>query len=93
MRQRFKPHTLSHFKYFNYFHYFHNAHTGFSMTLFAMFRCFDCLYAIPLILATGMVYSASRHEEIHEVFRNGLRLSEWIAGFMFLTFLIMIFLF
>lgn len=63
------------------------------MTLFAMFRCFDCMYAIPMILATGMVYSASRHENFREVLRNGLRISGWIAGFMLAAFAVMLFLF
>lgn len=63
------------------------------MMLFAFLRMFDCLYAIPLILATGMVYSASRHEDIHDVLRYGLRLSGWILGFMLLILILMLFLF
>ncbi len=63
------------------------------MAFFAFLRMFDCLYAIPLILATGMVYSASRHEDIRDVLRQGLRLSGWILGFMLLAFILMLFLF
>lgn len=65
----------------------------FFMTLFAFWRIFDCLYAIPLILATGMVYSASRHEDIHDVLRHGLRLSGWIFGFMLMVLVVMMILF
>lgn len=63
------------------------------MTLFAFLRFFDCLYAVPLILATGMVYSASRHENFHEVLHHGLRISAWIGGFMLVTLFVMLLLF
>lgn len=63
------------------------------MELFAALRMFDCLYAVPLILATGMVYSASRHENFQEVIHGGLRLSAWIAGFLLAILFLMILIF
>ncbi|MDO4628326.1 MAG: hypothetical protein Q4C70_04015 [Planctomycetia bacterium] len=63
------------------------------MELFAFLRCLDCLYAIPLALATGMVYAASRYENIQEVLRNGLRIAVYIGGFLLVVLFLMLFLF
>ncbi|MBE6426578.1 MAG: hypothetical protein IJD43_05860 [Thermoguttaceae bacterium] len=63
------------------------------MLFFAFLRLFDCLYAIPMILATGLVYAASRNENTQEIFAQGLRLSAWIAGFMLLGLVLMLVLF
>ncbi|MBO5438103.1 MAG: hypothetical protein J6A23_10615 [Thermoguttaceae bacterium] len=63
------------------------------MLFFAFLRIFDCLYAIPMILATSLVYAASRHENTQEIFSQGLRLSAWLAGFMLLGLVLMVVIF
>jgi hypothetical protein len=39
-------------------------------------------YALPLIVAISLVYSATRHEAMHSILSHSLRLGFMITGFM-----------
>ena len=49
----------------------------------------DFAYAVLLILAISFVYAASRTEPMKDVLVNGLKLSGWFMGVLFVIFLIM----
>jgi len=46
-------------------------------------------YALPLIIAVSLVYSATRHEKVRPLLRHALRVGLWIAGFMLVLFLLL----
>lgn len=46
-------------------------------------------YALPLIVSISLVYGATRHELIKPILHNALRAGTWVAGFMFIIFLIL----
>jgi hypothetical protein len=42
----------------------------------------DLWFAVPLIVAVGLVYAGTRHEASHEILRHAVRVWVWMAGFM-----------
>ena len=46
-------------------------------------------YALPLIAAISLVYGATRHEYIMPILRHSLRAASWVAGFMFVIFVVL----
>ena len=46
-------------------------------------------YAVPLIIAVSLVYSATRHEEMAPIFTHAVRIGIWIVGFMAVIFVIL----
>lgn len=55
----------------------------------AAFGSVDLWYAIPLIVAVSLVYSATRHEQPMPIMVQSLRTGVWIAGFMAVVFAIL----
>ena len=47
-------------------------------------------YALPLIVAISLVYSATRHEEMGPILRRALSFAGWIVGFMLVIFVILV---
>ncbi len=45
-------------------------------------------YSIPLIIVVSLVYGATRHEYLKEIFQNALRSAIWVVGFMTMIFVI-----
>lgn len=43
-------------------------------------------YAIPLIVVVSLVYGATRHEHLREIFIHAFRSAVWVVGFMALIF-------
>lgn len=46
-------------------------------------------YAIPLIVAVSLVYSATRHEEMGPILHHAVRVGVWILGFMAIVFAVL----
>jgi uncharacterized membrane protein len=49
----------------------------------------DMWYALPLIVAVSLVYSATRHEQMQPILSGAARFGIWIAGFMAVAFVIL----
>jgi uncharacterized membrane protein len=49
----------------------------------------DMWYALPLIVAVSLIYSATRHEQMRDIINGALRTGIWISGFMLALFLIL----
>lgn len=49
-------------------------------------------YAVPLIIAVSLVYAATRHEDMREIFPHALRFGMWIVVGMGVLFVILWFL-
>jgi len=49
----------------------------------------DMWYALPLIVAVSLVYSATRNELMRDIIHGAIRTGTWIAGFMLALFLIL----
>ena len=66
--------------------------TGFiELTLFSLLASGmtpKAWYAVPLILAISLVYGATRHEFLSEIFAHAVRSVVWIVGFMLVIFAI-----
>ena len=45
-------------------------------------------YSIPLIIVVSLVYGATRHEYLKEIFQHALRSAIWVVGFMTMIFVI-----
>jgi hypothetical protein len=43
-------------------------------------------FAIPLIVVVSLVYGATRHENLPEIFAHSLRNAIWCVGFMSIIF-------
>ena len=43
-------------------------------------------YALPLIVVVSLVYGATRHENLREIFTHSLRNAIWCVGFMSIIF-------
>lgn len=43
-------------------------------------------YALPLIVVVSLVYGATRHENLREIFAHSLRNAIWCVGFMAIIF-------
>ena len=56
--------------------------------LFAVFNIWnlDLWYAVPAILATSLVYAATRHEHLRPILFQALHSIVWITGFMAVVF-------
>jgi hypothetical protein len=46
-------------------------------------------YALPLIVAVSLVYAATRHEDMREIFAHALRIGLWIIGVMAILFVVL----
>ncbi|MDO4575910.1 MAG: hypothetical protein Q4D98_11930 [Planctomycetia bacterium] len=53
----------------------------------------DFLYALPLILAIGFVYAATRDEKMSRILANAIRIVLWTIGSMAAIFLFMVVVF
>ena len=42
----------------------------------------DLWYALPLLVAVSLVYSATRHERWKPILSNAVRFGAWVAGLM-----------
>jgi len=49
----------------------------------------DLWYAVPLIIAVSLVYSATRHEQMRPILHHAVRTAVWIVGFMAVVFAIL----
>lgn len=49
----------------------------------------DLWYALPMIAAVSLVYAATRHEDMRSIWAHAGRVALWIAGFMFVVFLLL----
>ena len=45
-------------------------------------------YAIPLVVVVSLVYGATRHENLREIFIHSYRSAVWVCGFMAFIFAI-----
>ena len=52
-------------------------------------RINDMWYALPLIVAVSLVYSATRHEQMRPILLHALRVGLWIVGFMAAIFVVL----
>lgn len=52
-------------------------------------RINDLWYAIPLIVAVSLVYSATRHELAGPIVGGAMRMAAWICGFMLVGFVLL----
>jgi hypothetical protein len=50
----------------------------------------DLWYALPLVIAASLVYSATRHEQMSAIILHALRIGAWMIGFMAVIFLILL---
>jgi cytochrome c oxidase assembly factor CtaG len=48
----------------------------------------DLWYAVPIIVAVSLVYSATRHEQMRPILVHAGRVAVWIAGFMLAVFVV-----
>jgi len=46
-------------------------------------------YALPLIAAVSVVYSATRHEAMESILAGAVRIGAWVGGFMLVVFAIL----
>ncbi|HVX64568.1 MAG TPA: hypothetical protein VHC19_28360 [Pirellulales bacterium] len=46
-------------------------------------------YALPLIVAVSVVYSATRHEAMEAILAGAVRIGAWIGGFMLVVFAVL----
>jgi hypothetical protein len=49
----------------------------------------DILYAVPLVIALSLVYAATRHEDLNDIFRHAFRMGGTIVIFMAAIFMIL----
>ena len=56
----------------------------------AMVTSNDMWYALPLIIATSLVYAATRHEQMGPTLVHAVRFGVWIAGFMAIFFIVLL---
>ena len=57
--------------------------------LLSVLETIDLWYAVPLIVAVSLVYSATRHEETGPIMIQSLRTGVWIICFMAVIFVIL----
>ncbi|HEV3339512.1 MAG TPA: hypothetical protein VG125_04125 [Pirellulales bacterium] len=62
-----------------------------SLSPFALLavRINDLWYAVPLIVAVSLVYSATRHELPQPIAAGAVRMAAWIGAFMVIGFAIL----
>jgi hypothetical protein len=61
----------------------------FEILLLAAVRIKDMWYALPLVVAVSLVYSATRHEAMQPIVRHAMGCATWIVGFMLAVFLVL----
>lgn len=49
----------------------------------------DLWYALPLVVAVSLVYSATRHEAVQQILESAIRIGVWICGFMVAVFAVL----
>ena len=49
----------------------------------------DLWFALPLVIAVSLVYSATRHESMAPILRHAMRIGTWIVGFMVVVFVVL----
>lgn len=49
----------------------------------------DFWYALPLVIALSLVYSATRHEQMMPILVHAARVGLWIVGFMAAIFVVL----
>jgi hypothetical protein len=49
----------------------------------------DIWYALPVIIAVSLVYAATRHERMSHILAHASRVALWLAGFMFIVFVVL----
>ncbi|MFH1919919.1 MAG: hypothetical protein ABIP48_08555 [Planctomycetota bacterium] len=59
------------------------------MLLMANLWMNDLWYAVPLVIAVSLVYSATRHEAMEPILRHATRVGTWIVGFMVVVFVVL----
>ncbi len=60
--------------------------------LLAVGQINDLWFALPLIVAVSLVYSATRHEEMGPIVAHAGRVAIWILGFMVAIFMVLLFI-
>lgn len=45
-------------------------------------------YSVPLIVVISLVYGATRHENLREIFSHAIRSAIWVVGFMAVIFML-----
>jgi len=50
----------------------------------------DMWYALPLVIAVSLVYSATRHEQMGPILGHAFRIGVWIVGFMAVVFAVLL---
>jgi len=50
----------------------------------------DIWYALPLVIAVSLVYSATRHEQMGPILVHAVRVGIWIVGFMVVIFVVLL---
>jgi len=50
----------------------------------------DMWYALPLVIAVSLVYSATRHEQVGPILTHAVRIGIWITGFMAVIFAVLL---
>lgn len=45
-------------------------------------------YAVPLVVVVSLVYGATRHENLREIFLHSFRSAVWVVGFMAVIFVL-----
>ncbi|MBN2474677.1 MAG: hypothetical protein JXB62_08715 [Pirellulales bacterium] len=58
--------------------------------LLAVARVNDMWYALPLVIAVSLVYSATRHEQLGSILSHAVRIGVWIVGFMAVLFAVLL---
>lgn len=57
--------------------------------LLAVLGINDMWYAMPLIVATSLVYAATRHEQMGPILAHAVRFAVWVTGFMAIFFVLL----
>jgi hypothetical protein len=57
-----------------------------TMTLLADSLPARIWYSVPLVVVVSLVYGATRHEYLKEIFIHAIRSAIWVVGFMAVIF-------
>jgi hypothetical protein len=58
--------------------------------ILAAIESYDIWYALPLVVAVSLVYSATRHEQMVPILKHSVRVAIWIVGFMVVVFVVLL---
>jgi hypothetical protein len=61
----------------------------FAVTFFERIRDANLWFAVPLIIASSLVYAATRHEEMRDILHHALRFGLWIVFGMTVLFVLL----